>query len=98
MRPVQRRDSTRESPRAARSGDPTNRVVRVRKRPSIDRFIDVSDEIPPFLTSPDKSAAYALKASVGLSQPPSSPCSNDVGGGFRRRRLIAHSGACCHED
>jgi hypothetical protein len=37
--------------------------VRVRKRPSIDQFIDVSDEIPQFLTSQDKSAGYIFLSS-----------------------------------
>jgi hypothetical protein len=32
--------------------------VRVRKRPGIHQFFDASDEIPQFLTSPDKSAVY----------------------------------------
>ena len=39
--------------------------VRVRKRPGIYQFIDVSDEIPQFLTSPDNSAIYIIFLSIG---------------------------------
>jgi hypothetical protein len=38
--------------------------ARVHERPDAPQFIDVSDEIPQFLTSPRNSAIYILKASV----------------------------------
>jgi len=47
--------------------------VRVGKRPGIHQFIDVSDEIPQFLTSPRNSAIYILKASVRDATVVSSP-------------------------
>jgi hypothetical protein len=48
------------TPARFRQSSPSMVLVRVRKRSGIHQFIDVSDEIPQFLTSPRNSAIYII--------------------------------------
>jgi hypothetical protein len=53
------------TPARFRQSSPSMVLVRVRKRSGIHQFIDVSDEISQFLTSPRNSAIYIIFQSIG---------------------------------